>query len=295
MSHGESPSPDSSWQTIAVAKRNSPTTRATDRETMPPRTRGGTCTRETLLGKRPTGVEPVIRAWKALVLPLHHGRARATSVARVHPYRFSWDADALVLMPAFAAAYLMACTRFPAPPWRNVCFLSGCGLMLAVQIGPLDTLALHYLLTMHLLQNVVLAEWGPLLCVLGLDPADDGRARADPGRPRPHPPARRPPPLARHLLRVASAVGVRRRAPAPVDDPPPRARLLLRGRLPPLVARLPRPAVERRKGALRLRRLRPRQPARAPARAAPERRLRLLRQARGSGASRRSPTSRSPA
>jgi hypothetical protein len=25
--------------------------------------------------KRPTGVEPVIRAWKALVLPLHHGRA----------------------------------------------------------------------------------------------------------------------------------------------------------------------------------------------------------------------------
>jgi hypothetical protein len=25
-------------------------------------------------GERPTGVEPVIRAWKALVLPLHHGR-----------------------------------------------------------------------------------------------------------------------------------------------------------------------------------------------------------------------------
>jgi hypothetical protein len=28
----------------------------------------------TLLEERPTGVEPVIRAWKALVLPLHHGR-----------------------------------------------------------------------------------------------------------------------------------------------------------------------------------------------------------------------------
>jgi len=88
----------------------------------------------------------------------------------VHPYRFSWDADALLLMPAFAAAYLMACTRFPAPTWRKVCFLSGCALMLAVQIGPLDTLALHYLLLMHLLQNVVIAEWGPLLCVLGLTP-----------------------------------------------------------------------------------------------------------------------------
>jgi putative membrane protein len=48
--------------------------------------------------------------------------------------------------------------------------MGGCALMLAVQIGPLDTLALHYLLTMHLLQNVALAEWGPLLCVLGLTP-----------------------------------------------------------------------------------------------------------------------------
>jgi putative membrane protein len=42
--------------------------------------------------------------------------------------------------------------------------------MLAVQITPLDTLALHYLLVMHLLQNVVLAEWGPLLVVVGLTP-----------------------------------------------------------------------------------------------------------------------------
>ena len=30
---------------------------------------------------------------------------------------------------------------------------------------------MHYLLTMHLLQNVVLAEWAPLLVVLGLPPA----------------------------------------------------------------------------------------------------------------------------
>jgi putative membrane protein len=86
----------------------------------------------------------------------------------VDPYRFSWDADALVVIPGTAAAYLIARTRFPAPPWRVASFLAGCALMLAVQIGPLDTLALHYLLSMHLLQNVVIAEWGPLLCVLGL-------------------------------------------------------------------------------------------------------------------------------
>jgi cytochrome c oxidase assembly factor CtaG len=88
----------------------------------------------------------------------------------VHPYRFSWDADALAVIPGMAAAYLIARTRLPAPRWRVASFMVGCALMLAVQIGPLDTLALHYLLTMHLLQNVVLAEWGPLLCVLGLTP-----------------------------------------------------------------------------------------------------------------------------
>jgi putative membrane protein len=88
----------------------------------------------------------------------------------VDPYRWSWDADALVVLPGLAAAYLIATTRFPAPRWRIVCFLGGCALMLATQIGPLDTLALHYLLTIHLLQNVALAEWGPLLVVLGLTP-----------------------------------------------------------------------------------------------------------------------------
>jgi putative membrane protein len=88
----------------------------------------------------------------------------------VDPYRFSWDADALVVVPGLAAAYLIARTRFPAPRWRVASFLLGCALLLAVQIGPLDTLALHYLLSIHLLQNVVLAEWGPFLCVLGLTP-----------------------------------------------------------------------------------------------------------------------------
>ena len=45
--------------------------------------------------------------------------------------------------------------------------MAGCALMLAVQIGPADTLALHFLLTMHLLQNVAIAEWGPLLSCSG--------------------------------------------------------------------------------------------------------------------------------
>src|SRR5918999_2149310 len=45
------------------------------------------------------------------------------------------------------------------------------GLILLVTITPLETLAMNYLLVVHLLQNVVLAEWAPLLVVLGLPPA----------------------------------------------------------------------------------------------------------------------------
>src|SRR5579862_8579913 len=73
-------------------------------------------------------------------------------------------------MPSTVAAYLIARTRFPAPRWRVASIVAGCTLMLAVQIGPVGTLALHYLLLMHFLQNVVIAEWGPLLCVLALTP-----------------------------------------------------------------------------------------------------------------------------
>ncbi|MDQ3821986.1 MAG: cytochrome c oxidase assembly protein [Actinomycetota bacterium] len=87
------------------------------------------------------------------------------------PYAWSWDPDALVVVPALGLAYALALRRFPAPRWRVAAFLAGLALLLAVLITPVDTIALHYLLTAHLLQNVVLAEWAPLLCVLGLPPA----------------------------------------------------------------------------------------------------------------------------
>jgi cytochrome c oxidase assembly factor CtaG len=43
-------------------------------------------------------------------------------------------------------------------------------LLLATAVTPLDSLSYH-LLSMHLLQNVVLAEWAPALLVLGIPPA----------------------------------------------------------------------------------------------------------------------------
>ena len=41
-------------------------------------------------------------------------------------------------------------------------------LLVAVLATPLATLAHHYLLSAHLVQNVALAEWIPLLLVLGI-------------------------------------------------------------------------------------------------------------------------------
>jgi cytochrome c oxidase assembly factor CtaG len=89
----------------------------------------------------------------------------------VDPYSWSWDLDALVVVPVLAVAYALALNRFRAPRWRIVAFTAGVVLLLAVLITPVDTIALHYLLSAHLLQNVVLAEWAPLLCVLGVPPA----------------------------------------------------------------------------------------------------------------------------
>ena len=87
------------------------------------------------------------------------------------PYAWSWNAEALALIPLLTAAYLAALRRYPTPHWRSACFLVAMALLLAVAITPLETLAVKYLLTIHLLQNVVLAEWAPLLVVLGLPPA----------------------------------------------------------------------------------------------------------------------------
>jgi cytochrome c oxidase assembly factor CtaG len=44
-------------------------------------------------------------------------------------------------------------------------------LLLVVYVTPLHTIALHYLLSVHLLQNVVTAEWAPGLIVFALAPA----------------------------------------------------------------------------------------------------------------------------
>jgi cytochrome c oxidase assembly factor CtaG len=87
----------------------------------------------------------------------------------VDPGAWSWSPEALV--PLLLAAWYLIVARREASPWRIVAFLGGCTLLVLALVSPLDTLARDYLVWGHLLQNVVLAEWAPLLLVLGVPPS----------------------------------------------------------------------------------------------------------------------------
>jgi putative membrane protein len=68
---------------------------------------------------------------------------------------------------ALAVAYALAVRGRRPGRWRVAAFAAGCLLLLATAVTPLDALSYH-LLSAHLLQNVVLAEWAPALLVLGV-------------------------------------------------------------------------------------------------------------------------------
>jgi cytochrome c oxidase assembly factor CtaG len=91
----------------------------------------------------------------------------------VDPYAWSWNPEALVAVPVATAAYAWAIRRerAPTPRWRIACWLGAMALVWAVTITPVETISLGYLLSVHLIQNVVLAEWAPLLAVLAVPPA----------------------------------------------------------------------------------------------------------------------------
>jgi cytochrome c oxidase assembly factor CtaG len=87
----------------------------------------------------------------------------------VSPSDWSWNAEALV--PVALAGIYLATTRGERHALRTASFISGCALLVVALVTPLDTLARTYLVWAHLVQNVALAEWAPLLLVLGIPPA----------------------------------------------------------------------------------------------------------------------------
>lgn len=89
----------------------------------------------------------------------------------MHPYAFGFEPLYLVLCAVAVVAYARALRRTPVDRRRVVVFGLGIALVAVALNSPLETIARDYLLMIHLLQNVMIADWAPPLLILGLTPA----------------------------------------------------------------------------------------------------------------------------
>jgi cytochrome c oxidase assembly factor CtaG len=89
----------------------------------------------------------------------------------VSPSSFSFEPLFLALAAAAAVGYWRAARTDPPGRWSAASFGTGLFLIAASLNSPLETVASHYLLLMHLLQNALIADVAPLLVLLGLTPA----------------------------------------------------------------------------------------------------------------------------
>jgi len=96
------------------------------------------------------------------------------------PSSFGFEPVFLVLTLAAAVLYARAVRSHRPSAWRVASFATGLLLIAGTLNSPLETLSDHYLLLIHLLQNVMIADWAPPLLLLGLTPTMR-RALADRG------------------------------------------------------------------------------------------------------------------
>src|SRR5438105_12565165 len=89
----------------------------------------------------------------------------------MNPYAWALHWDVLLVITSLAAAYFWSQRRWQSDTRRRAAFDLAVILLLAVYVTPLHTIALHYLLSIHFLQNVVTAEWAPGLVVFAVAPA----------------------------------------------------------------------------------------------------------------------------
>jgi cytochrome c oxidase assembly factor CtaG len=95
----------------------------------------------------------------------------------------SWHAawEEVAALALVAVTYGVAVRKYEISAARRRAFDVALFVALAAVVSPLATLALHYFLWAHLLQNVALAEWAPALAIVGIPPALAaalGRSRA---------------------------------------------------------------------------------------------------------------------
>jgi cytochrome c oxidase assembly factor CtaG len=98
-------------------------------------------------------------------------------------YRFSFEPVFLALGAIAAVLYIRAAGRERPGAGRIAVFFLGLALSTIPVNSPLETLSAHYLLLAHLLQNALIADWGPPLLILGLTPAMRRAVARAGGRP----------------------------------------------------------------------------------------------------------------
>jgi cytochrome c oxidase assembly factor CtaG len=87
------------------------------------------------------------------------------------PWAFEWEPLFVALAVVTAFVYMRA-ARGRSPSGARVgAFALGLALVVGALCSPLETVARHYLLLIHLLGNVMIADWAPPLLVLGLTPS----------------------------------------------------------------------------------------------------------------------------
>ena len=86
------------------------------------------------------------------------------------PGSFSFESVFLAVAALVGVAYWRA-ARAEGVGRRAFLFALGLALIIGALNSPLETIATHYLLVVHLLQNVMIADWAPPLLILGLTPA----------------------------------------------------------------------------------------------------------------------------
>jgi putative membrane protein len=98
-------------------------------------------------------------------------------------YRFSFEPVFLALAAVAGFFYIRAARREHPGAGRVTLFVLGLALSTVPVNSPLETLSAHYLLLAHLLQNALIADWGPPLLILGLTPGMRRGLAAAGGRP----------------------------------------------------------------------------------------------------------------
>ena len=94
----------------------------------------------------------------------------------VHPwvFVFDWEWILAIAIVALDYAYVVRTMRrhgHEIPWYRIASFTAGLVLIAVALLSPIEHLALTSMVSFHLLQNVMIADWAPPLLVLGLTPA----------------------------------------------------------------------------------------------------------------------------